>query len=63
MKGLVTLRTILASAVLLGTLGGGCRSMKQTMDRISTRTQRSVDRVTTNIERTERKVLGRLNGR
>jgi hypothetical protein len=37
--------------------------MKQTVDRISTRTERSVDRVTTNIERTERKVLGRLNSR
>jgi uncharacterized membrane protein YqgA involved in biofilm formation len=60
MKDSVTLRMILALSISLGSVVGGCRSMENTMNRISSRTNRSLERVTSNIHKTERKMFNSL---
>ena len=63
MKDSATLRTVLALSVSLGSVVGGCRSMERTMNRISSRTDRSLDRLTSNIHKTETRVFNSFPGR
>jgi len=62
MKNSATVRILLAVSLSLGSLVGGCRSIERATERISNRTQSTVDRVTGRISRTERKVFDSLPG-
>ena len=63
MKNAVTLRIVLALSVLLGSVVGGCRSVDRTMNRISSRTERCLEHVTNNIQKTETRMFNSLSGR
>ncbi len=60
MRNAVTLRIVLALSVLLGSVVAGCRSMERTVNRVSNRMEQGVQRVTGNIQKTERKVFSSL---
>ena len=63
MRNSVTLRMVLALSVSLGSVVGGCRSMEKKMNQISRRTNQSLERVTSNIHKTERKMFNSLPSR